>query len=372
MKILILASGGGDAHRRTLAALVAGAASRDDVRVLAPDAEGTLLRALGVPIESWKPAGLFNVLGSIVALRRAVQRRAPDAIHAVGWSAAAVALGALSPAQAARTLVTVLDPIREGEMPKAFVDKRLPELLQRAGLAICAYRSLASTLCERFGVAPERVEIVPPGVAPSPNSIDRPTSRRGPLLGYLSAVEGDAAWERAVEALALVKSTLADARLSFFAVGSERHRVRAFARARGVSESMTYFNGVPVAAFLAGIDLVLVPTARDGLPYALPQALVDGVPVIATNHGGLADTLGPFTTGWLVPDGAAGLAAGVLDAWPRIDAAWAGARAQRATAIAEFDPSRVIQRTHSAYNTLAVLGPREEQSISQTTDIDRG
>lgn len=371
MNVLVLASAGGDAHRRTLAALVENAARHGEVRVLAPDAEGRALRALGVPVESWNPAGLFNVLRSVGALRRAVERHAPDAIHAVGWSAAAVALGVLAPEQAARTLVTVLDPMRRGEMPKQFIEKRLPELLQRAGHATCAYGTLATRLTERFGVAPERVEVLPPGVTAQlpPRSL-RPPGRPGPVLGYASRIEADGAWEDAVDALALVARKQPAAQLWFASKGALHNAVRAYARGRGVLGAVRYADDLSPAEFAAGIDLALVPQGRDGLPYALPQALVDGVPVVGTNHGGIADTLGPFETGWLVPVGADGLAAGVEAAWPAIDAAWAGAQAQRDAAARAFDPAGAGARVRELYARVARLDAGEETRVSQGRAMD--
>jgi glycosyltransferase involved in cell wall biosynthesis len=361
VRLLVLASAGGDAHRRTLTALVERASLHDDVRVLAPDAEGAALRPLGVPVESWNPAGLFSVLRSVGALHRAVEHHAPDAIHAVGWAAAAVALGALAPAHAARTVVTLLDPIRDGEMPKPFVDKRLPELLRRAGCATCAYRTLATALVDEFGVSPQRVEIVPPGVTPSLRpDVVRPREREGPVLGYLSRIDTDTAWESAVEALAMLHQTLPHAQLWFAPQGASHAAVRAFARAHGVHERVRFFDHLPQAEFLGALDVVLVPRGRDGLPYALPQALVDGVPVVATNCGGLADTLAPFEMGWLVPDGAGGLAAGVEDAWRGIDAAWAGAQAQRPAAFAAFGAAAVTARTTAIYARLRSLERGEE------------
>lgn len=373
MKLLVLASAGGDAHRRTLTALVENAALHHDVRVLAPDAEGGLLRTIGVPVESWNPAGLFNVLRSVGALQRAVERHAPDAIHAVGWTAAAVALGVLTPAQSARTVVTVLDPIRDGEIPKQFAEKRLPELLHRAGYATCAYRTLATALTVRFGIAPERVEVIPPAVTPQlPVGITRPRGRDGPIAGYAARIDADDAWESAVDALAALAKTHAGAQLWFASQGAPHGAVHAFARARGVHDRLRFFDHPPPAELFGGVDLVVVPQGRDGLPYALPQALVDGVPVVATNHDGLADTLRPFDTGRLVPDGAGGLVAGIESAWAAIDAAWAGAQAQRAAATAVFDPAAAAARMLAAYARVAGLPVDEETRASQADAKDAG
>jgi hypothetical protein len=161
LNVLILASAGSEAYRRTLIALVADAARAHDVRVLAPEAEAKLLRPLGVPVESWRPSGLFSMLRSTGVLRRAADRSEPDLIHAAGWTAAAVALGSLAPGRAARTRVTLVEPIRGNEIPRRFVEKRLPELLRRAERFDVADAALARTLVDEFGVEGDRVAIVP-------------------------------------------------------------------------------------------------------------------------------------------------------------------------------------------------------------------
>ncbi len=320
-----------------------------------------MLRTIGVPVESWNPAGLFNVLRSVGALQRAVERHAPDAIHAVGWTAAAVALGVLTPAQSARTVVTCSIRFATARSPSSSPKSGCRSCCTAPAIATCAYRTLATALTVRFGIAPERVEVIPPAVTPQlPVGITRPRGRDGPIAGYAARIDADDAWESAVDALAALAKTHAGAQLWFASQGAPHGAVHAFARARGVHDRLRFFDHPPPAELFGGVDLVVVPQGRDGLPYALPQALVDGVPVVATNHDGLADTLRPFDTGRLVPDGAGGLVAGIEAAWAAIDAAWAGAQAQRAAATAAFDPAAAAARMLAAYARVAGLPVDEE------------
>ena len=60
MKLLYLVSAGGAAMRRSLHAALSSVQAQHEVRMLAPDAEGKALRFLGVPTESWRPAGWSN------------------------------------------------------------------------------------------------------------------------------------------------------------------------------------------------------------------------------------------------------------------------------------------------------------------------
>ena len=51
------------------------------------------------------------------------------------------------------------------------------------------------------------------------------------------------------------------------------------------------------------LDLAVVPTYSDGLAYSVVEPLLGGVPVVATNAGGIPDLIRDGDTGWLVPPG---------------------------------------------------------------------
>jgi glycosyltransferase involved in cell wall biosynthesis len=353
VKLLFLASAGGMAMRRSLHAAIAVAAPVYELRMLAPDAEAKALRDAGVPTESWRPAGLFNVLRAINVLRRAVERFEPDVVHAFGWTAAAVALGALPSRYARRTLVTLQDPIRKNELPKAFTEKRLPELLGRAWSVECAYETLRRVLVETLKVPAFKVRVVPYAVgALGRADAARPAGRPGPIVGYAGRLESDRAWEVAIDAIARVRKGLPQTRLSLGRSGPIAGLVRAHARTAGIADGVTFLSDVPMAELFAGIDMLVVPSSFDGLPYALVEALVAGVPVIGAAAGGIGDTLAPHA-GWLVPDDAIGFAAGIAEAWSDIDAAWDAAQAQRSITAAVFAPATLHGELLERYSRMS-------------------
>ncbi|GAC1405820.1 MAG: hypothetical protein NVSMB64_10960 [Candidatus Velthaea sp.] len=361
MKLMFLVSAGGQAMRRSVRGAIADAAPFHELRMLAPESEAKVLKDCGVTTESWRPAGLFNVLRSISALRRAVDRFEPDVIHAFGWTAAAVALGALPSRYASRTLVTLQDPIRKNEVPKAFLDKRLPELLARAGAIACAYETLRRVIVDTFGVPTAKVTVVPYGVKPLVvQNLARAPGRRGPIVGYAGRLEGDRAWEIAVDAIAEVVEQHPDAQLWLARTGPIASLVRAHARSQGVLDCVTFFDDLPLSELFSGIDMLVVPGTHDGLPYALLEALASGIPVVGADAGGIADTLRPYS-GFLVPDDPGGFAAGIARAWSAIDAAWDAAHAQRPAAAAAFDQIAFTRRTLHTYTSLATsLEPRKD------------
>ena len=58
-----------------------------------------------------------------------------------------------------------------------------------------------------------------------------------------------------------------------------------------------------IPAIYPDLDLAVVPTYSDGLAYSVVEPLLGGVPVVATNAGGIPDLIRDGDTGWLVPPG---------------------------------------------------------------------
>jgi len=55
-----------------------------------------------------------------------------------------------------------------------------------------------------------------------------------------------------------------------------------------------------LSAIYPDLDLAVVPTHSDGLAYSVVEPLLGGVPVVATNAGGIPDLIRDGDTGWLV------------------------------------------------------------------------
>jgi glycosyltransferase involved in cell wall biosynthesis len=364
-RVLLAVSAGGHAMRRTLAETIVAARERYTLRALAPDREAQTIRPLGIPVESWKPAGLFNVLRSIGALRRTVERFDPEVIYAFGWTAGAVTLGALPTRFAARTIVFLQDPIRKGEMPQPFQEKRLPELFARPAAIVVAYEKLRRGLIAGFAVDPERITLDPPGVNPlTPPNVGRAPGRPGPIVGYVGPLDAERAWEVAIDALALLLPTYPHARLWFANGGRVTPLVKQHAREMKAIDAITFFNDLPTSELFAGVDMLVAPRMSDGLPYAPLEAVVSGIPFVAANNDGMGDVLLPYA-GYLVPDDAAGLATGIEQTWNAIEVAWADAAAQRAAAVAAWDADAAMARTFARWDDVAARAALREAVNAQ-------
>lgn len=105
-----------------------------------------------------------------------------------------------------------------------------------------------------------------------------------------------------------------------------------------------------MVACLESVDLVVLPSYREGLPRSLIEAAAAGLPVIASDAPGCRDAVAHGETGLLVParDPAALAAAiGELCARPELRARMGAAGRQRV--LREFDERLVIESTLAVY-----------------------
>jgi glycosyltransferase involved in cell wall biosynthesis len=128
-----------------------------------------------------------------------------------------------------------------------------------------------------------------------------------------------------------------------------------------------YRHDVP--DLIAAADLMVVPSRLEGLCSSIVDAMLAGLPVVATRAGGIPDLLAPSerlgpAAGWLVPpEHSAALAAAVIDALQQPDVTSRYRDTARQRALAEFTAERMVERTIDAYRralarkmTLAAVG----------------
>lgn len=73
---------------------------------------------------------------------------------------------------------------------------------------------------------------------------------------------------------------------------------------RGISASFDFVGAVPGPwEFLKGLDLFVLPSLYEGDAFALKEAMGAGLPVVATDVGGVRDAVPGETFGRVVPPG---------------------------------------------------------------------
>jgi len=183
--------------------------------------------------------------------------------------------------------------------------------------AAYALLAVSAALRERFaaaaGVALERVEEVRNGVDLARfHPGDRRTARaeldlppRAPLVLGVGRLVRSKGFHLAAAALSLLP---APAALVLVGDGPERARLQRLAPA-GRLHLLGSRGRDDVARALRACDVLVLPSAREGWPNVVTEALASGLPVVATPVGGIPEIVADPVAGELVAPDAAALAA---------------------------------------------------------------
>ena len=146
--------------------------------------------------------------------------------------------------------------------------------------------------------------------------------------------------------------------------GPDRGLAQDEARALGVADRVQFLGRIDtVAPLLSGADLFLLPSENESFGLSALEALACGVPVVASDAGGIPEVIREGVTGALRPVGdteAMGAAAVDILADP---ARWARMSAAAAEdARARFSEAKIIGQYEATYeDALAVAASRRRQ-----------
>jgi glycosyltransferase involved in cell wall biosynthesis len=314
------------------------------------------LDRLGVPYDRLgAPRDLDPLL--LARSARLARRLRPDVVHThlvhadVYGAAAATACGAV--------LVSTKhndDPFRVGPFRHA---ERV--VTRRAAKVICITSSLARFNVEQVGLPAAKVTVIHYGLDRLPDPWGPPGGPELPeearVLLAVSRLERQKGIDVAIEALARVRSRHPRAVLLVLGEGSLTQDLTELARARGVAGAVYLpWRVGDVAAWLQRAELLVHPARWEGFGLALLEAMLAGLPVVASDVSSIPEIVADGETGLLVrPDDADGLAA-ALDTLLSDDALRAAyGRAGLERARREFSVERMTAATERVYrDALAV------------------
>src|SRR5204863_4711902 len=217
---------------------------------------------------------------------------------------------------------------------------------------------------ERVGVPAAKVETIHYGLDDLPEAWgENPPDAVGPdrrVLLAVSRLTRQKGLDLAVRALPLLPQ---DTVLVVLGEGPEREALERLADELDVSERVFLLGRVPdVAAWLRRAALLVHPARWEGFGLAVLEAMLAGLPVVATNVSSLPELVVADKTGLLVhPDDAGTLAEAVSHALGRTDLGAAG----RERARREFSVARMAARTAALYTS--ILGADSESARSSPT-----
>jgi glycosyltransferase involved in cell wall biosynthesis len=312
---------------------------------------------------------------TIVQLRRLVQRGGFRLVHSQGARADVLARVALLGLGDVRNVCTVQMPVEGFDVGGLLrlVYLALDRLSgRRVDRFVVVSQALRRLLIGARGLPPDRVALVYNGVETATaatlgdNARVRRVVRQELGLGddaLLVGAVGRLVWQKGfsdlVRALPEVLARVPQARLVIAGEGPLGNELAASARTLGVGDrvKLTGFRH-DVLPFLAGLDVLVIPSLKEGFPMITLEAMALGAAIVATAIDGITEQIEHGVHGLLVPPGetrALGDAIVSLLDDPRRRRALGQAARRRAAAV--FDVAAMVAGTTAVYAELLGATP---------------
>ena len=183
---------------------------------------------------------------------------------------------------------------------------RLDEKLKRAAFCACiSYfcRSQAAIFAGPDDL--DRLHIIHCGVDPSAYSpvVHVGSGTRLLFVARLAELKGLSVL---LEAMAVVAKAHPDVRLTVVGDGPERSRFEKLRKRLNLEQTVDfvgYRSQSEVAQHLADTDVFVLPSYAEGVPVTLMEAMGSGLPVVATQVGGVSELVEHGTNGFIVRPG---------------------------------------------------------------------
>jgi glycosyltransferase involved in cell wall biosynthesis len=257
------------------------------------------------------------------------------------------------------TVQTTPGPLMEDSRARALADAGTSRLSR---ILVAVSPSVADAYARYARVSPRRFRVVPnTPAAERPADFDRDAmrARLAPgathIVATIARLQVEKGIDELIEATALLAPRAPAVHVVVAGGGPEEERLRAAVADRGVGDHITLLGHTPdVSAVLAASDVFCLPSRNEGLPLSLLEAMMFGLPSVATTVGGIPGLLTDGESGLLVPprDPRA-----LADALERLvtDADLAGRIAAEGTRVvdAQYSPAAVARSYSSLYREVA-------------------
>jgi glycosyltransferase involved in cell wall biosynthesis len=236
-------------------------------------------------------------LAAMWSLRRAVARLRPDIFQAGLaniWSCSYALLAANTVRGVATVAVEHTPFAGESSHATRWLKRRVAH-----GLAahVAVSRHLARHVERIASLRDRSIRVIHNGVPQAPSQhIERVAD--GLTVGVVARLDAFKGVDILVRALADLPGVTA----VIVGDGPESSSLRALARDLGVADRVHFVGwSDQVRGWLGAIDVFALPSLMEGLPLSICEAMLAGLPVVATDVGGVGEIVADGVTGLLVP-----------------------------------------------------------------------
>ncbi len=243
----------------------------------------------------------------------------------------------------------------EGQPVRRFIDRWVVGRLADAVIAVSAADE--RRMAEIVGIPSEKIVLVPNGIAPLPpgdgSAVRRETGvpADASVLVAVANLRPQKAIDVMIRALALIVPDYPEVRL-LIAGGGERSELEDLAAALGVAGNVTFLGArADVADVLSAANVAVSSSDFEGSPLAGMEYLAAGLPIVATDVGGMPDLVREGDNGLLVPrQDPEAMAAAVAQLLAEPARARAMGERGRALQEREFSLEAMVRRVEALYS----------------------
>lgn len=177
----------------------------------------------------------------------------------------------------------------------------------------------------------------------------------GPVVGSVGRLAKQKGYYHFIEAAAILARAATDIRFLLVGGGEEEHALRALVQKLGLTDNFIFTGARDDAAQLLQImDVFVSSSLWEGLPTVILEAMLAGVPVVATAVAGTIELVEDGVTGVLTtPADSLGLSNAVLAVLQQPESARAMAQRAHQFVLANYDIRIVARRQEVFYQQLA-------------------
>jgi len=293
--------------------------------------------------------GKLDVSG-FAARMRALRRLRPDVFHANLHTPVASRYAVLAALLTPGVRVVVVEHLASRNPPTR--GQRLMKRLaaRRIAAHVAVGEGVARSIEAMFGLQPGSMRVIHNAV-PDQQLEQRPRLREGRIVGSLGRLDRQKGYDVLVRALAQLPS---DVSAVVVGDGPERDALHELAATLGVDGRFVVTGWKEDARDeLTAFDVFALPSRFEGFPLALLEAMLAGLPPVATDVGSVAEAIVDGQTGLLVKsddvDGLAAALLGLLDDEQRAEQL---GQAARAHVLANFSPAVPAKAFEALYKEI--------------------
>jgi glycosyltransferase involved in cell wall biosynthesis len=299
---------------------------------------------------------------SIAGLGRIYRQYRPDIIHAHGSQGGAVA----RLARLASPHVPLVFTPHNYAFENYFTSRLERGLYRSIEIALAPLATRVICVCEaerriaaRIGPA-KRTRVVYNGIEPLAQALpDHEIARlraAGPLICTVAELQPPKGVTSLVAAMPTVLERYPDAHLVVAGEGAERPRLEQQMSELGVADRVHLQGSIAnVSGLLGAADVFVQPGWSESFPYSILEAMGMGMPIVATDVGGVGEAVEDQVTGRLVPPkDPNSMAAAILDLLSDHARASAFGTAARDRMMSRFRLGRMVDETIEIYREVGL------------------